>query len=150
MSDENVSIDLYEMFATDSTKEKDGVWLNYGSNPATDPAFHVRRAGGENRKYQQILASRMRPYQRILNDKGRLPDEATIRAIENIHREAWRESCLLNWRNIKDKDKTLLEFSPENVKKHMVELPELYRDLMEQSGSTALFRMQEVQDAAKN
>lgn len=152
MADEvTMETDLYSMFGTVPSQEADGVWIVYGADKDKDPCFKVARAGGENHKYTQALVKKVRPYQRVINNQSSSPDQSTLKLIESLTQQAFVETCLLDWRNVKDKKKQSLgSFTQEKAYKFFKELPELYRDLFEQSQSLATFRQEQVDEAAKN
>jgi hypothetical protein len=143
--------DLYAMFGTERSKETEGVWIVYGADKDKDPRFKVARAGGENLKYNQAMVRKIRPYQRVINNQGNAPDAATLKLIEKLTQEAFVETWLLEWANVKDqKTGALIPFTQENAFALFKKLPDLYRDLADQSQQLTNFRSDEVEAAAKN
>jgi hypothetical protein len=149
--EESEGSDLYAMFGTERSKETEGVWIVYGADKDKDPRFKVARAGGDNLKYNQAMVRKIRPYQRVINNQGNAPDSATLKLIEKLTQEAFIETCLLDWANVRQGKKgPLIPFSQESAAALFKKLPDLYRDLAEQSQQLTNFRSEEVEAASKN
>lgn len=127
---------LYKLFKTDENLEKDGVWLQYGETEDGQPIrIRIARAGGGNTKFAKELEKRTRPYRKALQN-GTLDDKTADR----IYKEVYAETVVLEWQNITDQDGNLLDFSVENILKVFKDLPDLFRDIQEQSNNVAIFR----------
>jgi hypothetical protein len=137
---------LYKNFATDPKIEHDGIILNYGPNSkGDDTEIRVARAGGSNTKFAKVLEAKFRPHKRSLANETidrKLADKLMI--------EAYSESVILGWKNVEDKDNNPMEFTVANVVKLFTDLPELFKDVQEQSQKSALFRAEIREEEAKN
>ena len=143
-------MNLYEMFETVPTLETDGVWIAY--SPDEDAAaFKLARAGGENRKYEQLIAKRLMPFRRLLEAQKDDPDPKTLTHVDDIMLGVWIETCLKDWKNVKDKETGEdLPFNKDNALKLFKWVPELGRDLREKSKEITTFRRKEAEEVAKN
>jgi len=137
---------LYKQFKTDNTLEKDGILLEYGENSKGKPiCIRVARAGGSNNAYAKRMEARVKPYRRQIQNETM---ESAL--VERIVKEVYAETVVLGWENVEDENGNDMEFSVENCLKLFDDLPDLFRDIQEQSQRAALFR-QEVREAdAKN
>ena len=131
---------IYKLFATDSSLEKDGFALEYG-----DATFIIARAGGANKKFQSCIERKMRPYRSAINS-GTM-DEKTA---QKLLAEAYAEAIILAWEGVTDQDDEPLEFTKENVIKVLIDLPDLFIDIQEQSTKVANFTIAEASEDAKS
>lgn len=137
---------LYKQFETDISAEREGIWLEYGTNSKGLPIrIKICRAGGSNDPYLKKLEVRFKPYKRLLQidsmDKGLL---------DKLIRETYAEAVLLTWEGVEDRDGNAMEFNKENALKLLTELPDLYGDILAQSQNSALFRKEVREADAKN
>lgn len=130
----------YTQFETDAALETEGVVLDYGE-------FRIRiaRAGGANKKFAKVLEAKLKPYRRqIANDTL---DEEVARRIQI---EAYADAIVLGWDDMKGRDGKPLAFSRDNCIRLFNDLPDLFADVREQSAKVALFRREEIEEAAGN
>ena len=133
---------LYAAFETDKKVEQEGLVLDFGNNSKGLPMqLRIRRAGGSNTQFAKVLEFKMRPVKRQA-DAGMLPPERQ----EAILREVYAESVVLDMVNFEDREGNDISFSQANVIKVFSDLPDLFRDVVEQSQKSALFR-QEVRES---
>ena len=130
----------YDLFKTDPRTETEGLTLDYG-----DFQIRIARAGGANRGFVRALEARLKPYRRQLQSETL--DEQVA---ERILREVYADHVILGWQGVTDGDGKPMAFGRENLLKLLADLPELFRDLQEQAGRIALFRVQELEDAKGN
>lgn len=134
-------MDLYGMFETDSSMEKSGILINYG-----DVRFTIARAGGSNEKFKRLFQQAIKPHRRQL-DNETMSEEA----MEDLMAEVYAKSVILGWESrenkdspwkpvVKDRAGNEMPFTPENCKKLLLDLRELFRDIQSQAGKAALFR----------
>lgn len=131
----------YAMFKTNPTAEvEQGITLDYG-------AFSIRiaRAGGANRKFGQVLAQKLKPYRRQLEN-----DTMDDAVASRLMAEAYAEAVVLGWDNVTDAQGNPMAFSRDACVQLLTDLPELFADIQEQSRRAANFRREERDDAAKN
>lgn len=140
---------LYKTFATDADLERKGVVIDYGEFRVT-----IARAGGANRRYNKVLASKARPYRRAIQTET-LPDDIA----EKIQVEVFAETVILNWETLVDgkwkqgiegRDGKLMSFTKENVIKICQELPDLFSDISDQALKATIFKVDLMEEEAKN
>jgi hypothetical protein len=148
----------YEMFETDSGKERKGVEIDYGSFRVT-----ITRAGGSNKAYQSALKRRMDPHKRAVQN-GTISDEFAERLLNEVYADSiitnWDSlvetgeldeesgNPVTEWKNgIVNRAGELLEFNWENVVHTLCDLPDLARDLRGQAADMALFKRQNDEQA---
>lgn len=137
----SASVSIYDLFATDTNMERDGIWIDYGKFGK----ILIARAGGSNERFQKSLERHSRPHRKQIANETLDEDIAN-----ELLRKAFSESVVLNWEGIKDKDGSELPFSRDNVMKLFKDLPDLFVDLREQAQKAANFRAEEVDDDLKN
>jgi hypothetical protein len=136
---------IYELFTTDADLERNGFALEYGSS-----TFVVARAGGANKKFQSVLERKMRPYRSAINS-GTM-DETVA---EKLLAEAYAEAIILAWDGVTepepDEDGLPVEipFTKDNIVRVLLDLPDLFRDIQEQSQKVANFLKDAVEEDAK-
>jgi hypothetical protein len=137
---------LYKQFETDTSVERDGLWLAYGQNSKKQPIeIKIARAGGSNEAYLKKLEAKFKPFKRLIQN------DALDRPIyEKLVRETYAETVLLDWKGVEDRDGNDMVFSKENALTLLNDLPDLYADILEQSTKAALFRKELREADAKN
>lgn len=147
---------LYKQFKTDNTLEKDGILLEYGENSKGKPiCIRVARAGGSNNAYAKRMEARVKPYRRQIQNETM---ESAL--VERIVKEVYAETVVLGWENVEfpvldaqgnQTDKLEeLPYTTENCIRLFDDLPDLFRDIQEQSQRAALFRAEVREADAKN
>ena len=120
---------IYRLVGTDQDLEKKGFALEYG-----DTTFIIARSGGANEKFQRCIEQKLRPYRSAINS-GTMVEETSRKLLA----EAYSETIILAWENVTDKDGEVIEFSKDNVKKVLLDLPDLFNELIAESGRIANF-----------
>ena len=120
---------LYDLFGTDQDLEKEGFALEYG-----DTTFVIARAGGANQKYQRNVERKMRPYRSAINSGTMNEDTA-----RKLMAEAYAETIILAWDGVTDREGNVLEFTVENVTKVLMDLPDLFNEIISESSRIANF-----------
>lgn len=137
---------LYKQFKTDNSLEKEGIVLEYGENSKGKPiAIRIARAGGANKAYEKRMEIRVKPYRRQIQNETM---ESAL--VERIVKEVYAETVVIGWENVEDENGNPMEFSVENCIKLFDDLPDLFRDIQEQSQRAALFRAEVREADAKN
>jgi len=140
---------LYDTFETDASMETEGVFLDYG-----DFRVRVAHTGGANKKYINLLETKLKPLRRGLEAGAVSNDRATA-----ILMEIFAKSIVKDWQTmvdgdyksgIEDRDGNIIPFNEENVLKTFRNLPKLFQDIQEQAGSIANFRSADLEEEAKN
>jgi len=136
---------MYKAFKTDEQLEREGIVLDYGEFRVT-----IARAGGANKRFERVLDLKTKPYKRAIQTET-LDNK---RGLE-IFQEVYAEAVVLNWevkengewrQGIELPDGTIGEFNKDNVLMTFRNLPDLFRDIQEQAGKSALFR-QSIREA---
>jgi len=132
---------LYKMYETDEKYEKDGIDLEITEGVR----FRIARSGGQNKRYQQILAKLMKPYQRAY-EQGTLDNDKA----GDIMQLAFIKGCLIGWQGVTGRDGVEMEFNEGNALKLFGDLPDLFAQLQEQASKVSNYRIEDVEEAAGN
>lgn len=127
----------YKQYKTNESVEQKGIILDYG-----DFEIVVARAGGANKRYQLMMEKKTRPFRNLSS----LSDDRLMA----ILREVYAETVVLSWKNVCGQDGKDIPFSKENFVKLMIDLPDLFRDIIDQASSMAAFRETILEQDAKN
>lgn len=128
-------------FGTDKDLENgSGVTLEY-----PDFTITIHRAGGSNKKYNQLLENKMKPHQKAFK-AGRLDNEIG----ERILLEAFAEGVVVGWSGVKDDQGKNLPFTVERCIKEFQENPDFYADVKEQALDMQTFRQEQEAVIEKN
>lgn len=131
----------YALFKTDQNLEAgQGVKLEYDGFSIT-----IHRAGGGNRKYQTVFSSKIAPHRRKV-DQGTLAEDVMRRVLA----ETYAESVITGWENVTDEQGKPIEFTTENVTKLLLDLPELFNDIINSATDLKNFRAAAIEADAKN
>lgn len=133
---------------TDTNAEIKGILLEYPQYANEDgsiPSIRIARAGGANDAYQKCLDVKFKPHRRAVQQNA-LPRKT----FEKLVREAYAETVILGWENVQDEAGKPIEFNAKNAYDLLDKLPELFKDIQEQSNEAALFRADIQEMAAKN
>jgi hypothetical protein len=137
---------LYAQFKTDNHLEKEGILLEYGENSKGKPiCIRVARAGGANNAYTKRMEARVKPYRRQIQN-----ETMETALVERLVKEVYAETVILGWENVEDENGNDMDFTVENCIKLFDDLPDLFRDIQEQSQRAALFRAEVREVDAKN
>lgn len=144
---------LSNQFKTDKKAETEGIRVEYAENEdGTIPTFIIGRANRTNRRYSQALERLTKPHRRALEMKT-LPKEKA----EEIWRDVFIEGNLHGWENVRNSDVTgnkqdegYAEFTKDNAISLFKNLPDLYDDLSARANDAANFRVESMEEEAKN
>lgn len=142
---------MYKQFQTDSAREKEGVWLDYG-----DFRVRIARAGGANKEFQKSLERITRRYRRAI-----ATDNLETELADDLVRQVYAKTVILDWetkvgeefkRGIEPDDggAELLPVTQENVLATLRALPDLFSDIQDQARSSVLWRSAIKEDLAGN
>jgi hypothetical protein len=141
--DLNTTVNLFDLFETDSGKELDGKWFNYGPDETKDPGFRCRRAGGENSAYDRAFALKIKEHAAFIQANKKNPSKEAIELVHNAAVEAMIETVLVTWRNVRSKERGLIPYSPEEARALFKKLPELFADLRDKCLDMSNFKADE-------
>jgi hypothetical protein len=141
---------MYEQFKTDESLETAGVYLDYGKF-----RIKIARAGGANKKFARVMAQKVQPYRRAIQTET-MDDELANRLLV----EAYAQTVVLGWQvqdadgewseGLEGPDRTVVTPTTAAVVQVFNDLPDLFRDVIEQANRVALFRKTEREEDAKN
>lgn len=131
---------IYKLFSTDHDLERNGFSLEYG-----EAKFIIARAGGANKKFQSCIERKLRPYRSAINS-----GTMDTKTAEKLLAESYAEAIILAWDGVTDEDGDELEFTKENVVKVLLDLPDLFADIQEQSQKVANYISAEAGEDAKS
>lgn len=144
---------LYDTFSTDSTKEVEGTWLDYG-----DFQVKIAYAGGANKKFSNLLEQKLKPLRRAL-EAGAVSNERS----NAILAEVYAKTIVLDWQTVKDPKKPdemvqgiegpkgdIIEFNVDNVIMTFKNVPNLFTDIRQQAEAISNFKAEELEAESKN
>lgn len=136
-----MTTNIFDLFATDQKAEVEGIVYNV----TPKISFTLARAGGANARYSKVLAAKMRPYTRQIDDGS-----IDIDLVNDIWIEVFAETVLLGWKGITDAKGNEISFTVENAIALFKQLPDLFFDVRDHAGKMANFRAQEITDVVGN
>lgn len=131
----------YKIFKTDETCEKDGVWFELGDAGR----FKLARAGGQNKKFKQLLSKLMRPHRRKIQTDTMPEGEA-----QKLMVKAFSRAVIMDWEGVTDPDGEELAFNYDNCFKVMMDLPDLFSEIHETATENAIYKADIEEDDSKN
>lgn len=152
---------MYAAFGTDKSKEKEGVWIDYGS-------FQVKvaYAGPGNTKFTRYSEEKLKPL-RTAMQAGTIDEARSMHVLMDIY----AKTIVLDWqiqanlipdsgvdegdedtmiRGIEGPNSTVLDFNAENVLKTFKALPQLFLDIKNQAEQMVNFRNESLEQEAGN
>lgn len=140
---------LYSRYKTNESTETQGVIMDL-----QDVQIRILRAGGANIKYTQRLEALLKPHRRAVQANS-LPRETMMGIMYQVYAETivtdWKTLVDGEWQEgIEGPDGTLNPFNVENVIATFKALPDLFADIQEFAGNTALFLQANLEEDAKN
>lgn len=130
-------MDIFKTFATDTTKETEGIWVDIG-----DAQFLVARAG--NQKYAKKLSKLFERNQKLLERK----DAAADKLSEKLMVEVLAETILLDWKNVQYEGKDLA-YSRESAEM-LLNIKDFRKQIMQLSDDFNAYKMVQEDDQEKN
>jgi len=133
---------IYKAFETSPKAEADeGICLDYG--PVGK--IWIARAGGANQKFINYYNAQMKPYTRQIQNNT-LDNEVA----RNLEADIFARTILLRWEEIRGRDGQLLEFTVDNAKQLLLDLPVLMQDIRVAAQDASLFRKSVIEDVVGN
>jgi hypothetical protein len=150
---------LTSIFKTDERLETDGIVLDYGTT-----RIRVARAGGANKAFLKFLDQKTRPHRKLIaagamtNDQAdavlaEVYAESVVRAWETKIGNEWKSGISPEDAGLKEQGGSgneLLPVSTENILRVFKTLPDLFRDIQQQTMSHTLFRATLNEEALGN
>lgn len=137
---------LFDTFGTSTTKEQQGVRVEYPANKdGTTPTFYIARASKGNKEWAKAFERATRPYKQAIRLKTITPEQW-----EKVGRQVFFDAILKGWENVQDRKGANIEYTRQNAEQLMQELPDLYYDLDERSTDMDLFKAEELEADSGN
>lgn len=137
---------LYSQFETDDTLEKKGILLEYGTTDDGKPiCIRIARAGGANKAYDKRMEAEVKPHRRMIQNET---IEKSV--VDRILKKVYAETVVIGWENVQDKNGKDMPFNSANCIQLFEDLPDLFKDIQEQSQRAVLFRAEIRENAVKN
>lgn len=140
---------VYDQFGTSKEREAEGVGVDFG-----DFRVKLARAGGHNQKWAKVAERCARPYKTAIQ-AGTLSNEKATELMADLYVEAvvmdWQTKRDDEWVDgIEGRDGELMPFTKENVKKILIDLPDLFAILQQHATDLNTFKEQQLIADAKN
>lgn len=136
---------LYSQYETSPKLEMEGVRVVVGIDNDGEMAFQIRRAGGANVQFAKVIQRLTRPYTR--NGQVKIEDPELSR---DILKQAYAETIVCGWENIKNKKGEQLIFSAKAALDLFRDLDDLFSDIVSISQEITYFRAELLEQQAKN
>ncbi len=131
-------MDFKKTFATNKTKEEQGVWMKGPEGSE----FLIARANNKN--FMKLAGDLLKPYRKLIQ-MGRADDKV----ITEISAEVASRTVLLGWRGMKDGD-VEVPYSQAEAKRRLVEYSDFADFVSGLAQTQAAFQDEESETAAKN
>lgn len=134
----------YELFKHKEIKEPENpAILDYESFE-----IHIKYAGTASESFIRAAKVKMRQFVRRdeLANSGKLTEEAIAQLERQKLRamaELYADNVIVGWKNVKDENGKKLEYNRENVLKLLMDLDNLFADIIYQSSEVGNFRSKE-------
>lgn len=138
---------LHKQFKMNTVKEHDGVSVSpAGANEdGTVPTFVLARMGPMNKRYQKTLERVTQPFKRQLELQTIDPKKA-----DELVMQVFVNSILMSWTDVQNEKGEAIAFNADNAIQLFVQLPDLYFELQKAAQNAALYRLDEIEESAKN
>jgi hypothetical protein len=131
-------MDFKKTFATNRTKELEGVWF-----PGPDgSSYLVARQGNKN--FNKLMAEVAKPHRKLI-EMGKADDEL----LTEITAEVVSRTILLDWKGVTDDGKPVA-YSNEEAKRRLIDYPDFADMIAALSKGMAAYQDQEKAAAAGN
>lgn len=131
------SVDLFEQFATDDSKEIDGVYVEYMGYE-----FLIARLG--NRKYGKKLTALVERHDKALSRK----DEAADKLNDDLMIETLAETILLGWKGEITFKGESLAYSVDNAKK-LLTMKDFRKEVVKMADDMEAYKAQQEAELGK-
>lgn len=129
-------------FATDTKKEKEGVWCDAGAGLRV----LIRRIN--NPDSQAYLRRYARTLGRAL--KHGSADESTTKQVEDISKVNIAKNVLVGWENLQDEEGVNIPYSSDKALDLLNSYPDFLTMVLEFAGDADLFRTESIEDVKGN
>lgn len=130
------------LFATDTTKEVQGVTIQYG-----DIWVRLARMGESNKRFVKLLEEKTRPFRAMIANDVDLPEDTS----KEIMHTVFAESILLGWGDFDEAGKPRdLEYSPADGVAEFKAQPDFFTFVRTQANKMENFRKTAEEADVKN
>lgn len=150
-------VGLLSTFGTDSTKEKQGAWIDIISNDDGSMCqMKIARMGSANKQFMKRYASMQKRFKGSIDG---VPTDKEVSALQ----EAFVDTVLIDWKNVEDIRKVenetfptpvgtvrYMEFNRPNALLLFKTLPDLFDYVVGEAGKRENFQTSENEELAKN
>jgi len=141
---------LFDTFSADQDAEQNGIMLDFG-----DFRFKVARAGGNNRRFQAAVRRVIEPHKRAI-DLEVIADQKSRELVA----ECFADAVVLGWETkfendvwrpvVIGKDGQEIEFSKQNCKQLLLDLPDLFDTLRAEAIKLSNFLQARREESARD
>jgi hypothetical protein len=137
---------IYDTFKTDNKAEVEGVWKDFPPNrDGTVPRFLIARMSPSNPGYVKRVEAVAKQYKVEIN----LDIFTEAQAFEPML-DVFVDTILIGWEHVQDQHEKLIEYTKDNAKKVLRDLPDLYLLLRTYANQLTTFRSTELEANAGN
>lgn len=129
----------FSKFKTDSTKEEEGVWVDYESG------FRVKIARIGNPKFKEFMLKKSKPHMRKLQS-GNIDNDLA----DGLMKEAIARTILVDWEGLLDDQDQPIPFSQETALDLMKESNDFYQEIFQMANERELFQIEDLEGAKGN
>lgn len=134
-------MNLFKAYKTNHKNEVEGTWVEFGNGVA----FKLARESETNQEYQAKYTALIEKHSREIAT-GSIDPEVDKKASLDL----FLECTLKDWRGVTDEEGNSLEFSTDNARWLMEQLPDLYIELKREAGRRKNFLAHKDEQDAKN
>lgn len=145
-----MTANIFDLFSSNAEREVSGTWVYPAGEYDEAPAFKIARAGGANKKYDNLQRAGLKPFQRLITAQSKSISPELMEKIGEVNKSAFIGACLLDWKNVFDKNGNQVPFSKEAATNFMNQLPALYEELFGYATSIATFQDGDVETDTGN
>jgi hypothetical protein len=140
MSVDKKALSAYAQFESDGSLETEGAWIELGTM-----SFKLARAGGDNEDFAKVASKRFKPFQAAIASDS-MPKQLANDLVIGV----FVDTLIKDWKDVYDRDGTALDFSKENAKRLLTELPNLFMALQAEATKMANFKRANLEASAGN
>lgn len=134
-----------KQFKTDPKREKNGIWHSFENDEGEEAfALLIARAGGANTDWEKAAEKVGRKI------GGRKAKRLSGRQLRALQRPLYARHVVIGWRGVRDENGNEIPYSPEAAEELLTEFSDLYDEVVVAANDLALYRVQTLEDDAKN
>lgn len=134
----------YDSYQTDKEKEEEGAWVTL------QDGSEWLLARGNSQRSQKARELAQKPFTAAIRQAERSGKPLASEIQEKINLDWAVNGIVLDWKNVTGPNGRKLPFSSDNVRKVLSDLPDLFLDIIVESGNLANYQVVEDEESAKN